>query len=1050
MKHVTPLIALAALGGLVTPLAGQNADPFAHLDFRTIGPSTMSGRIVDLEVLEVDPDVFYVASSTGGLWKTTTRGITFESITDDLPTHSIGDVAVHPVDTARVWLGMGERASRQSSSWGDGVWRSDDGGQTWTHVGLDESHHIGRIVLHPADRNVAYVAAMGHLWGPNEERGLYRTTDAGETWERILLVDEDTGAVDVAMDPVDHDVMYAATYQRRRRPWGFHGGGPGSALWKSVDGGDTWTQLTNVGLENGLPTGTIGRIGISIYRSDPRIVYVSVEQGLRYNASTAYEERLAGIYRSEDRGETWEHMSDWNPRPMYASQVLVDPSDDQRIYMVNTYSWSDDGGRTFERARQSLHGDDRLVWVNPNDSGHVMKADDGGLGISYDRGVTWWYARHLPVSQWYRVRVDMKKPFWVYGGLQDNGSWAGPSATYRSEGIRHDDWLKWGGGDGFLNVVDTTDNRTLYVESQYLGLSRVDMATGERSDIRPGDPEGAIGARRNWRTWPDLDDPIERLGNAMEPANWDGPFTISPHDNRTIYAGTRRLWRSRDQGQNWEDLGDWTTRTDRRTLSIMAQMPTDTTPSLDDGIPYWPTLTAVEESPLQEGLLYIGTDDGQLLVSTDAGGSFTNLTARLPDVPDMMWVNTIEVSRAAVGRAYVVASNYRNDDYANYAWATEDIGETWRSIAAGLPAGRVTRAVREDPRNPDVLYMGTEFGLFFSADRGASWAELRGDLPTMAINDLVIHPRDNDLVLGTHSRGIWILDNVNALQELGAVAIADGGDENTSPVYVFSTEPAEQIRYRSEGGHGGDAIFFGENPAAGGIIDYWLASDVPDDEEAAITVHDAAGAEVARLEGTGHAGINRIVWDLRHSEPEVADDAGQGAGPGGGGPGGGGFGNSQRRGPLVVPGTYTVRVNALNEIAEGTIEVREDPRIASKVDPDVRAAWTAMLLQIAELRRDAQALSRRVRQALQAAQDESGGDDESEGPLDEALEVLVRETRELASRVGRLEGEAEDIVGPLTGEQASQWLFFQGMYEALGQEADALLEDSEEPEPPGS
>jgi photosystem II stability/assembly factor-like uncharacterized protein len=815
MKHLTPLVSLAALGALVAPLAGQDFDPFAHLDFRTIGPSTMSGRIVDLEVLDVDPDVFYVASSTGGLWKTTTRGITFESITDDLPTHSIGDVAVHQVDTARVWLGMGERASRQSSSWGDGVWRSDDGGQTWTHVGLEDTHHIGRIVLHPADRNVAYVAAMGHLWGPNEERGPYRTVDAGGTWERILFVDEDTGAVDVAMDPVDHDVMYAATFQRRRQPWGFHGGGPGSALWKSTDGGDTWNQLTNAGLENGLPVGTIGRIGVSIYRSDPRIVYVSVEQGLRYNASTAYEERLAGVYRSEDHGETWEYMSDWNPRPMYASQILVDPSDDQRIYMVNTFSWSDDGGRTFERARQSLHGDDRLVWVNPNDSDHVMKADDGGLGISYDRGVTWWYARHLPVSQWYRVRTDMKKPFWVYGGLQDNGSWAGPSATYRAEGIRHDDWIKWGGGDGFLNVVDTTDNRTLYLETQYLGLSRVDMATGERSDIRPGDPEGAIGARRNWRTWPDLSDPFERLGNAMEPANWDGPFIISPHDNRTIYAGTRRLWRSRDQGQNWEDLGDWTTGADRRTLSIMGQMPTDTIRSLDDGIPYWPTLTAIEESPLQEGLLYIGTDDGQVLVSIDAGASFSNVTDRLPDVPDMMWVNTIEVSRAEAGRAYVVASNYRNDDYANYAWATEDFGETWRSIAAGLPPGVVTRAAREDPRTPDVLYMGTEFGLFYSPNRGGSWAELTGDLPTMAINDLVVHPRDNDLVLGTHGRGIWILDNLNALQELRTSVPAADGDE-TPTVRVFSTEPAEQIRYQREGGHGGDAIFFGENPPPAG------------------------------------------------------------------------------------------------------------------------------------------------------------------------------------------------------------------------------------------
>ncbi|MDH3735382.1 MAG: hypothetical protein OEU54_17760, partial [Gemmatimonadota bacterium] len=355
--HTVTAALWLALLGWPAGITAQDDGALGRIEFRTIGPSTMSGRIVDLEVLDVDPDVFYVASSTGGLYKTTNRGISFESVTDDLPTHSIGDVAVHPVDTARVWLGMGERASRQSSSWGDGVWRSDDGGQTWTHVGLEDSKHIGRITLHPADRNVAFVAAMGHLWGPNEQRGLYRTHDAGATWEKVLGVDENTGVVEIQMDPIDHDVLYAATYQRRRRPWGFHGGGPGSALWKSTDGGDTWTKLTNAGLDNGLPDGTIGRIGVSIYRSDPRIVYAAVEQGLRYNASTAYEERLSGIYRSGDRGESWEYMGDWNPRPMYASQILVDPSDDQRVYMVNAYSWSDDGGRTFTVPRQSLHGD---------------------------------------------------------------------------------------------------------------------------------------------------------------------------------------------------------------------------------------------------------------------------------------------------------------------------------------------------------------------------------------------------------------------------------------------------------------------------------------------------------------------------------------------------------------------------------------------------------------------------------------------------------------------------------------------------------------------
>ncbi len=1003
---VAARMTVAAIGAslAVSPGAALAQDTgLAGLQFRTLGPSTMSGRIVDLEVLDVDPDVFYVASSTGGLYKTTNRGITFESLTDDLPTHSIGDVAVHPVDTARVWLGMGERASRQSSSWGDGVWRSDDGGGTWTHVGLEDSKHIGRITLHPADRNVAFVAAMGHLWGPNDERGLYRTRDAGETWERVLGVDELTGAVEVQMDPIDHDVLYAATYQRQRRPWGFHGGGPGSALWKSVDGGDTWTKLTNAGLDNGLPEGTIGRIGVSIYRSDPRIVYAAVEQGLRYNASTAYEERLAGIYRSEDRGETWEYMGDWNPRPMYASQILVDPSDDQRIYMVNAYSWSDDGGRTFTVPRQSLHGDDRLVWVNPNDSDHVMKADDGGLGISYDRGVTWWYARHLPVSQWYRIRVDMRTPFWVYGGLQDNGTWAGPSATYSTRGVLHDDWLKWGGGDGFLAIPDTTDHRTLYVESQYLGLSRVDMVTGERSDIRPGDPTGAIGARRNWRTWPDLDDPEERLGNAMEPANWDGPYTVSPHDANTVYAGTRRFWRSRDRGQTWEDLGDWTTGTDRRTLPIMNQAPTDTTRSLDDGIPYWPTLSAIEESPVERGYLVIGTDDGQVLVSRDEGESFTNVTDRLPGAPEMMWVNTVDFSRTVAGRAYVVANNYRNDDYGNYAWATEDFGATWRSIASGLPDGVVTRTVREDPRNPSVLYMGTEMGLFYSNDAGASWTELRGNLPTMAINDLVVHPRDNDLVLGTHSRGIWILDNVNALQELADV---------TGSAHLFSMEPAEQIRYRSDGGHAGDAVFYGENPPAGAIIDYWLA-DATDD--VAITIHDSAGDEIANVSGDGAAGFNRAIWNLRYAEP-AADGA---------------PGRFRRPGPLVVPGEYTVRLEANGSASEQPLEVREDPRIAERVSEADRRAWTETLLDIGELRRRAQALSRRVAQAVSETRDEGGASDE--------LTVLAREANELSSRISRLEGEASGIVGPLTGEQATQWQYYLEMIQTLEAEAGAIL-----------
>jgi photosystem II stability/assembly factor-like uncharacterized protein len=978
-------------------------DDLTGLRARNIGPAVMSGRIVDLAVVEMDPTVFYVASATGGLWKTTNNALTFTPLFQDEAVFSIGDVAVHQVDTSLVWVGSGERANRQSSSWGDGIYRSRDGGRSWENVGLQDSHHIGRIALHPTDPQVVYVAAMGHLWGPNDERGLYKSTDGGDSWERILFVDENSGVVDVALDPENPETVYAASYQRRRRPFGFHGGGPGGALWKSEDGGRSWAKLTNSGLGNGLPTGDIGRIGISVYRSDPRIVYVSVEQGLRYNASTAYEERLAGVYRSEDRGESWELMSDWNPRPMYASQILVDPSDDQRIYMQNAFSWSDDGGRTFTAARQTLHGDDRFLWVNPKDPRHVIKADDGGLGISYDRARSWLYITHLPVSQFYRVSFDYGKPYWVYGGLQDNGSWAGPSATYRTEGILNHDWTKWGGGDGFLNLVDTTDNRFLYVESQYLGLDRVDLVSGQRQRIRPGDPTGAIGARKNWTTWQDLNAPEQRLGNAMAPGNWEGPFLISSHDPKTIYAGTDILWRSTDQGRSWEELGAMTTGVDRRTLRIMGELPVPETLSLDDGIPYYPTLTAIAESPVDEGVLYVGTDDGNVKASRDAGESWTEVSDRMPGLPSDSWINWIEASRFVSGRVYLVSNNYRNDDFANYLYASDDYGGSWRDITADLPSERVVRTVREDPRNPDALYLGTEFGAFYSVDRGGSWIELRLGLPTVAVNDLVIHPRDNDLILGTHGRGIWILDNINALQEMTPEVLG-------SRAHLFSMEVAEQIRYRSEKGHAGDMIFRGTNPEPGALIDFWMAGEVGD---VVLTILDQERGVVAIIRTPGERGINRVTWNLRHADPDQAEA-------------------ETPRGPLVVPGHYIVRLEADGTVSENTLEVREDPRI--QVDAGIRRQWTEDLMTLGALARAASDGADEMEEAAERVESESSFPE----TLTRWATDLVRQWNELHSRTRSLVREVEGWVGPLTQDQISRQDYLQEMLGTLGREAQAI------------
>lgn len=1002
---LVPPIAAAPERAVPQSRALIDASLLAGLSFRTIGPAAMSGRVVDLAVVEADPSTFYVATATGGLWKTTDNGVTLTPVFEREPVHSIGAVAVSQARPDIVWVGTGERANRQSSSWGDGVYKSTDGGRTWTNMGLRDSHHIGRIVIHPTNPDIVYVAAMGHLWGPNRERGLYKTTDGGRTWTAVLQVDEVTGVVDVAMDPSNPNILYAASYQRQRRAYGFHGGGPGSALWKTTDGGRTWRKLTA-----GLPTGDWGRVGISIYRKDPRIVYVCIEQGERYNASTAYLQRKAGIYRSDDRGEHWTHMSDWNPRPMYASQILVDPSDDTRIYMMNTFSYSDDGGKTFTTPRQSLHGDDRILWVNPRDSRHLIKGDDGGVGISYDRGLKWLYVTSLPVSQFYRVDVDMRQPFWVCGGLQDNGGWCGPSATYSSQGVLNEDWVRVGGGDGFFHRIDPTDWRIVYSASQYLGLTRVNLETREVADIRPGDPRGHIADRRNWKTWgqPGAREPL--LGNAMEPANWDAPFILSPHDPNTLYAGTRRLWRSTDRGQSWVDLGDLTTGVDRSTLTIMGQKPGPTTLSLDDGVPYYPTITAIAESPRVRGLLWVGTDDRNVQVSRDGGRTWTNVAPTIVGLPRSSWVSGIEASRYADGTVYVAFDNHASDDYANYLYKSTDFGATWTSIVSDLPPNRVIKAVHEDPRNPNLLYVGTEFGLFLSFDGGQHWVPLRANLPTVPVNDFVVHPRDTDLVLATHGRGIWILDNIAALQELTPEVV-------TSVAHLFTIEPARMIRYSNPKAHQGDMVFRGQNPPAGAIIDYFLGLDglVP-----TLTVHDASGRLVRQLPATARRGMNRVVWDLRH-EPFPTGPEGLSGRPG-----------PSLDGPFVVPGDYVVRLAVGGRTIERSVRVEDDPRLV--VAPEVRRSWTAALLALGRLYQESDALLAKTRGAAEPIVKSGTAPANRRAEAEELLDAAV----ELRTRIATLYREIAGVTGPLTADQQSQMQYYPEVLRLIGDRVAAL------------
>ncbi|MEO6446145.1 MAG: hypothetical protein ABIZ91_19085, partial [Gemmatimonadaceae bacterium] len=701
------------------------------------------------------------------------------------------------------------------------------------------------------------------------------------------------------------------------------------------------------------------------------------------------------VYRSEDKGDTWRNMGDWNPRPAYSSQIKVDPSDQSRIYMVS-YSYSSDSGKTFVSPRQSLHGDDRMVWVDPKDSRHLIKADDGGVGISYDRGIKWLYVTSLPVSQFYHVSASTSSPYFVCGGLQDNGSWCGPSQTYSTQGILNDDWFRVGGGDGFHNVIDTTDNRTVYVSSQYLGITKVDIVTRESKNIRPTIKEGEGPKQGNWGA------PDPKVGKKIPPAGWDSPFLISSHDPNTLFAGMAVIWTSNDRGDTWRSLGSPTTGVDRRTLTIMGQSPEAPTLSLDDGVSYYPTTSALAESPRLKGLLYAGTDDGNLQRSRDGGTTWTNLTSRLPGVPRNTWVASIVASRHATGTVYVALDGHQADDYTNYLFKSTDSGETWTSITNNLPAERAIHAVLEDTRNPALLFLGTEFGLYATFDGGAHWSQLHSGMPTVPVNDLVIQPRENDLVLATHGRGIYIIDQINALQELTPALRA-------RDAHVFTIRPATMVRRTSDRAHAGDMIFRGANPPNGAIIDFWAKNGVPDGAE--ITIHTPAGRQVSsvRVPASRTDGVQRVVWNLRLPDLRTAS-AGDGDDDdsfGGGLPG-----------RYAAPGSYIARVHLAGKTYDQRFEVREDPRV--RLTPLARQRWHGALDEIAQLYRDASALADSARAELKRA--------EASRPADERRVAEARDVAEtageLVQRITALYSNTIRVSEPPTADQRKQMGYF--------------------------
>jgi photosystem II stability/assembly factor-like uncharacterized protein len=913
-------VALLAATGLCAQ-NGQNAGLSHNLNgfsWRSIGPAATGGRISDIAVARPvagRPAELYVGTASGGIFKSTNEGVSWFPVFDRTGgMMSIGALAVAPSSPAIVWAGSGEANNRQSSSWGDGVYRSADGGVTWQRAGLADTRHIGRIAIHPTDPNVVYVAAVGHLWGPNDERGVFKTVDGGATWKKVLYRDPNTGANDIAMDPRDPNLLYAAMYQRQRKAWGFNGGGPGSGIFRTTDGGTTWTELTN-----GLPAGDKGRIGLAISPIDHRTIYATVEA------------ERGGIFRSADGGDTWDRLTVLNPRPMYYSKIIPDPRDPNRLYLLGSNRGlfiSDDGGRAFRDVFSAVHGEDHALWIDPENPNRLIAGGDGGVSISFDRGASWLFRINLPIGQFYNISANNADPFLVCGGLQDNGSWCTPTASAVNHGLSFKDAFNVGGGDGMFASFE--DDRTLIVTSQNGAAGRVDLDTMQRQTIAP-----VLPAERR------------PSGSAPYRWYWTTPIEIGHHHPNTIYTGAQQVFRSDDRGVTWKSISpDLTANIDRETLHMMGGPIPPRALSRHDGQVTYSALTVIAESPLDRNLLYTGADDGTLQRTRDGGQHWTNLTQNVEGLPAGLTISGIAPSKHTAGRVYLTVDGHFDDDYRPYVFVSENYGQTWRAIAGGLPNASVHR-IREHPSNPNFLAVGTEMGLYASFDRGQSWARLGQDLPTVPVYDLLFQEKANALVAATHGRSIWVLDHIEALAKLGP--------ETAARLYPVS--PARQNHIYLGQFWFGSGEYFAANPPYGAVISYFLPKNVTGGVRLAI--QDPGGKRMRFLMGPGLAGLNRACWDLRRENPMMetplagfSDCAWM---PRAGG------------GPLVAPGKYSVTITA-DGVPPLKTEILVLPDARSRVTESERKAHETAITSAAALqqhllpaRQAAQAMARQAR-----------------------------------------------------------------------------------------
>ncbi|MEJ2538517.1 MAG: hypothetical protein P8188_00820 [Gemmatimonadota bacterium] len=825
-----------------SPALAQTPGPetFTALDYRSIGPTRQSGRFVDIAVPRQQPHTFYIATASGHLWKTENRGITFEVLFDDRPdVFSIGAIAVAPSDPDILYLGSGEGNNSRSSYWGNGVYKSTDAGESWTNVGLPESHHIGRVVIHPDDPDVVYVAALGHLYSENEERGLYKTTNGGGSWTKVLgpqVEGKHIGVVDVVMDPTNPEVLYAATFDKVRLPFTYDLGGPGSRIYKTTDGGDSWEMLTN-----GLPQGMLGRIGIDIYERDPNILYATIENANKEGMSDEerYQELLdhkssrgmigGEVYRSDDAGESWykthsDSLDIGGGPAYYYGQIIIDPNDPDVVHVLSAASWgSTDGGVTWARRPLGFGGDDHALWINPDDSDHMILGYDHGMGITYDGGENWYHPDFQSLAQFYAVGYDMSYPYRVAGGLQDNGSAMAYHTNPTGEPLYFEQWGRVGGGDGMYNEFDTCNNRYLYNESQFGPISRLDLWTGERKSIRHEDEE------LRW--------------------NWNAPILVSPHDCDVIFHAANRLLRSDNRGESWEYVSPDLSKADSATL---------TTGKGGDGNIQYATITTVAQSPLEPDVIWAGTDDGNLQVTRDGGESWTLLNDNVPGNPEY-WVSRVEASHHDPGTAYVTYTGYRRDDFRPFVYRTTDYGASWTDISANLPDGPLN-VIREHPDNRALLFVGSDFAVFVSTDWGGSWTRLQNDMPTNPVHDLKIHPRENDLIVATHGRGIYIADLAPLSQMTPAVVSGD--------VYFF--QPEDRVRWiQPDFTNYASSNYEGESEPAAIPLYYHLAEDLGQD--VTFTVYQG-NVPIAELSGPGDAGMHEVHWEMDRRRERSAEE----------------------------------------------------------------------------------------------------------------------------------------------------------------------------------